>query len=307
MVNFSSTELDPTDYLLFGNRTTWSLTVYALISITGIIANVFLLLAIFKDPLKCFSTPTTYFIVNLAVSDLLNLAVCLTFVFLIQTKYGGLNELTWNITLPLLETVFNLTFPSVFSLALERCLAVSRPLWHRVRITSRVCRIWLVAVWLFNLVFTLTSIFMYKYIFSITQSIFYGLMFLLITLFVYIFAYVSIRWQHKAMAADDTMSEQVRRTINARLKIQNRFLFTVFIINGILILCLLPKFIDYTCELGFGQSLSDILNRSNTLRAVVLFGMDILFLINFAVNPFIYCWRLPKYRKTFFSFFNCRR
>ena len=306
MVNFSSTELDPTDYLLFGNGTTWSFTVYALISITGIIANVFLLLAIFKDPLKCFSTPTTYFIVNLAVSDLLNLAVCLTCVFLIQTKYGGLNELAWNITLLSWEITFNLTFPSVFSLALGRCLAVSRPLWHRVRITSRVSRIWLVAVWLFNLVFTLTSYFMYKYI-SSSQSLFYGLMFLLITLFVYIFAYFSIRWQHKAKVTDDTMSEQVRRTINARLKIQNRFLFTVFIINGTLILGLLPILIDYGCELRFGQSLSDILNRSNTLTAVVLIVMDILFLINFAVNPFIYYWRLPKYRKTFFAFFDCRR
>ena len=299
-------ELDPKDYLLFGNGTTWSLTVYALILITGIIANVFLLLAIFKDPLKCFSTPATYFIVNLAVSDLLNLAVCLTCVFLIQTKYaGGLNEHAWNITSLLWEIVFNLTFPSVFSLALERCLALSLPLWHRVRITSRVCRIWLAAVWLFNLVFTCTSYFMYEYI-SITQIIFYGLIFLLITFFVYIFAYVSIRRQYKAMATDDTLSERIRRTINARLKNQNRFLCTVFIINGILILGLLPILLDYACELRFGRSLSDILNRSNTLTAVVLNMMDILYLINFAVNPFIYCWRLPKYKKTFFAFFDCR-
>ena len=300
MVNFSSTELDPTDYLLFGKGTTWSLTVYALILITGIIANGFLLLAMFKDPLKCFSTPTTYFIVNLAVSDLFNLATCLTVVFLVQIKYGNgsvvkLWETLW-------ELIFNLTFPSVFSLALERCLALSLPLWHRVRITSRVCRIWLAAVWLFNLVFTLTSYFMYEY-----TSIFYGLIFLSMTLFVYIFAYVSIRRQHKATVTDDSISERVRRTIKARLKNQNRFLFTVFIINGILIVGLLPTLIDFTCMLRFGQTLSDILNRSNTLTAVVLNMMDILFFINFAVNPFIYCWRLPKYRKTFFAFFDCRR
>ena len=308
MVNFSSTELDQTDFTFFGKVTIWSFTVYTLILITGMIANGFLLLAIFKDPLKCFSTPTTYFIVNLAISDLLNLAVSLENLFLTQTQYGsvyGLPKIAGNVSNILWVIIFNLTFPSVFSLALERCLAVSRPLWHRVRITSRVCRIWLLAVWLSNLVFSVASYFIFKYL-KFTETAFYGF-FLPPTFFVYIFAYVSIRRQHKAMATDDTMSERVRRTINARLQIQNRFLFTVFIINGILIVGLLPTLIEFVMISIFEQSYSDFLSRDNTPTAVSLNIMDILFFINFAVNPFIYCWRLPKYRKTFFAFFDCRR
>ena len=167
MVNFSSTELDQTDFTFFGKVTIWSFTVYTLILITGMMANGFLLLAIFKDPLKCFSTPTTYFIVNLAISDLLNLAVSLENLFLTQTQYGsvyGLPKIAGYISKILWEIIVNVTFPSVFSLALERCLAVSRPLWHRVRITSRVCCIWLVAVWLSNLVFSLTSYYIFKYL-----------------------------------------------------------------------------------------------------------------------------------------------
>ena len=106
------------------------------------------------------------------------------------------------------------------------------------------------------------------------------------------------------MVTDDTMSERVRRTINARLQIQNRFLFTVFIINGILIVGLLPPLIEFVMISIFEQSYSDFLSRDNTPTAVSLNIMDILFFINFTVNPFIYCWRLPKYRKTFFD---CRR
>ena len=73
MVNFSLTELDTTHDFLFGKVRTWSFAVYALILIPRITDNVLLVLVIrFKDALRCFSTPTTYFIVNLAASDLLN-------------------------------------------------------------------------------------------------------------------------------------------------------------------------------------------------------------------------------------------
>ena len=193
----------------------------------------------------------------LAVSDLLNLAASLKDVFLTQTQYGSvyrLPKIAGIISIILWEIIFNLTFPSVFSLALERCLAVSRPLWHKVRITSRVCRIWLVAVWLSNLVFSLTSYFILKYL-KFSETVFFGFFILPPTLFVYVFAYVSIRRQHKAMATDDTMSERIRRTNNARLQIQNRFLFTVFVINDILIVGLLPALIECAMMSTFEQSL----------------------------------------------------
>ena len=40
-----------------------------ILSPVTIISNVLLLLTIYKDPLKCFRTPATYFIVALAVVD----------------------------------------------------------------------------------------------------------------------------------------------------------------------------------------------------------------------------------------------
>jgi hypothetical protein len=37
------------------------------------------------------------------------------------------------------------------------------------------------------------------------------------------------------------------------------------------------------------------------------FMADTLFFLNMAVNPFLYIWRLPKYRKTFLLMYCCRK
>ena len=57
---------DPTFYL---NTQLGSAICLMILSPVTIISNVLLLLTIFKDPLKCFRTPATYFIVALALVD----------------------------------------------------------------------------------------------------------------------------------------------------------------------------------------------------------------------------------------------
>jgi hypothetical protein len=40
---------------------------------------------------------------------------------------------------------------------------------------------------------------------------------------------------------------------------------------------------------------------------VLSFMADTLLFLNMAVNPFLYIWRLPKYRKTFLLMYCCRK
>lgn len=143
--------------LVLGEIKTWNFIVYILIALTGAVANVLLLLAIVKDPLKCFRNPMSWFIANLAFSDLLNALLNVEELCVALTSYEsmlclpGVTPIRINISVYIF--VFALTFPSVFSLALERYFAIARPLWHKVHISPRVCRIWIALLWLVNLVY----------------------------------------------------------------------------------------------------------------------------------------------------------
>ena len=123
----------PSITIFFISITTWSFVVYSLISTLGILANVLLLLAIYKDPLKCFHDATSIFIINMSLSDLVN-PLC-------NGRTFTLEDIIWKylwITIFCFSSQF-LTYPSLFVLAFERSLAVICPLWHRVHIRRKVC------------------------------------------------------------------------------------------------------------------------------------------------------------------------
>ena len=63
----------------------WSL--YLFFIIMSIIANVLLLFAMYNDSLKCFRNPTSYFIANLGIADLLNSFFHMEELLVSQTAY----------------------------------------------------------------------------------------------------------------------------------------------------------------------------------------------------------------------------
>lgn len=143
------------------NISTWpvgAVTLQTLFGSVGIILNIMLLYAHKKDPCKVLRTSSSIFIVNIAFIDLLAsclylfLALVVIFYFdfdvtrLIRTAVSllGANFFTF------LETI---SFTSFLSLSIERFCSIAFPLWHRVRITTRVCRYWLGTVWLFHFIF----------------------------------------------------------------------------------------------------------------------------------------------------------
>ena len=215
--------------LFLGKYVPWSQAVYISILLIGATANVLLLLAIRKDPVKCFRNPTMYFISNLAIADLLNSLFHFEEMLLSLTKYKSTTCLpgVWKrFNLSFFIFVYLLTFPCVSILALERYVSIARPLWHQVNVTSRLCCMWIAVVWTLNFVCT-AIIFSFNILFGLStayQSVFY-----LSTTIIYILALISIRKQDSSLASDNSNSESVKRMIKKRLKSQNRFLTTVFI------------------------------------------------------------------------------
>ena len=286
--------------LFLGKHVPWSQAVYISILLIGATANVLLLLAIRKDPLKCFRNPTMYFISNLAIADLLNSLFHLQEMLLSLTKYKSITCLSgaWKrFNLSFLIFVYLLTFPCVSILALERYVSIARPLWHQVNVTSRLCFVCIAVVWTLGFCTVITDLFS-KLTGLITA---YESVFLLTTTIIYILALISIRKQDSSLASDNSNSEIVRRMIKKRLKSQNRFLTTVFISNAFLIFGMIPTMVG----IYWRYSLEEQMISTNA--QVVFYLMDILYLLNVAANPFLYVWRLPKYRRTFLVMYRCKK
>ena len=283
----------------------WNFIISVTICLIAAIANVMLLIAIYKNPLKCFRNPTSFFIANLGIADLLNSLINLEELFVSQTGYKttfcfpGI----WGMILPgIVGFIFLLTFPSVTVLALERYMSIAHPLWHQVTVTSRRCYTWIAVVWLVNFIYTgitVISVAHDKSSLSIVLTL-YPSVFYLTTILIYFLAFVSIRKQRYLLSTDVTRTEMARKMLELRLRNQNRFLSTLLIINIVLTFGLIPTIISlYLQYRQYGSKTDGTMDIWLPVTNVLLF-------LNTAANPFLYIWRLPKYRKTFSVMYCCK-
>ena len=108
-----------------------------IICFIGILANLMLLIAFIKDPLKCFRNSATYLVGNLALSDLLVNLISMTRMFL-----ESQNEVV--VFLHLFSFYSMLT---IFSIALDRYLMITYPFKHRFLMSGKKMAIWIALIW----------------------------------------------------------------------------------------------------------------------------------------------------------------
>lgn len=282
----------------FSELTTWNYAGFSIIIFCGILANVLLLFAIYRDPLRCFRN---FFVSNLAVSDLLNGCIYMCeILFSLTCAWEETSQLWAEIYISLFTCIFLATFPAVFCLAVERHLAVTRPLWHRVHANRRSCSYCLIVLWLI--------IFAYNGLcaglrnssreivhYHIAQLCFY-MLFYIGTIVVYFLSFISIR--QKRQGNNSITSQITRQMAEQRLKSENNFLKTIFIVNVILVFNLIPSLYYFVVHL-YEDSKHIWEHTGPVVRELIYNILDTLYLGNFAITPFLYVMRLKKYRKTF--------
>ena len=104
----------------------------------GAVLNLLLMIAIIKDPLKTFKSPSSHFILNIAFVDIL---VCVLWIINIsldlhtspsykETRYSLFR--VWIASIAISPLLY-------LGLSIERFCCVAYPLWYRVHVTTRVC------------------------------------------------------------------------------------------------------------------------------------------------------------------------
>ena len=286
----------------------------ATLSPVTIISNILLLLAIAKDPLKCFRTPVTYFIVALALADLMTgLFVEPFYVVFRLAQYskwslspGERYQTFVEIGNTLSYIGLNTSFLLVLGLIWCQYIAITFPHYFRAAVTTRKVVACILFSWLYFTAFiilkfagvpsaTLFKVDLHLHSTLITVLLIIGSVNLLRSLRA--FAKASRR-----LAGERSVTNRSKRGKRTSGIYEKQFTIVTLLLSVILVVCSLPHIIVIHIKYYSTQA---TLQEKLDLAIAVTIADEMMFL-KVALDAFIYAWRLAKYRRSLRIVLTCR-
>ena len=260
-----------------------------LICFIGAVGQILLLIAFIKDPQKCFRNSATYLIASLAVSDLI---VTVYTPFRATPHYNPSDESTrqqiqWGFQI--VAAVLNVSLLTVISITIDRFLLVVYPFKHRYIVSGKTVVVWIMVIWFLGFLPFIKQVIFGMAIYDSYVLIAFNLLTVILTVMFYLLTYCSLRRQARRLAQRNNTSIE-SRAATLRVVREKRFLNTIIIISAISVISITPLSI-YAALVLF-----NVVHCQLICVECVLYT---IYFINFAVNPFVYIWRLPQYRQTF--------
>lgn len=269
----------------------WAVFV-ALTALATTFANALVLLAVWKDPNKNLQrSPSNLLIASQAMADF--------FVGLVQEPLCAWWILTFSsIAVHAIEAVSSLFLVSsvlhAVALSFDRYVAVARPLQHNVTITKRRVFLWILVIWISSIVYMSYRTILRELNYSITLiNIISGAHTVLpsvISVLFYIRLYCMLKNLRKG-ARD--LDESGKMVINAYQRERNMTKAMVVALC-LFLFCLTPWFVFYQV-IGACPTCEEHESYQMYLFAIFYY----IFTMKSLLNPFLYAWRLPKYKAVF--------
>ena len=258
-----------------------------------VFGNLLVVLSVWKDPLKKLrSSPSNRIIVSMAIADLLvGLVVCPLMAYWVWAILHQKNLTS------VLKSFFVLTDVSsghVLLLTVDRVFASVTPLQYRVKVTNRRVCIASIACWAYFILFGCAfGLWEKGYIILIKIFIVQSLFILASILVLNLVIFFAFRKHRKTTAAQDTSTANRQIMLQRERKLSK----AIAVVISAFLLCSVPwyivQFLMYFCT-PCSPHLR-LLLLGHTVTAALLYA-------NSGVNPFLYAWRLPRYRETFKHF-----
>ena len=259
-----------------------------------ICGNLLLLMTILFDPLRCLRTPTTYFIANLAFSDLLfGLLIGYGRAVVEYLQYAHEAEPKW------IATVINegggATLAggiwTVIALALDRYIAVTDPLHYRERVTARRVVLCILLSWPLAMAIPAPYLFARKswpiVLLTFSHTHFTIPVLLLLVVYFRIFRSLSRRRSELFRLAASISTMTLRHTLERERKMAGTSLMILILFCA----SFFPFFIKIQI-LNFCKCLDSRPYRKFSVVAHIFLYLSSL------MDPFMYAWRVPKFRRS---------
>jgi hypothetical protein len=249
--------------------------------------------AIWQDPFKQLcSSPSNIIIASMAACDFLVGLFCsvlLAFWFISLSLDTRIPTNLTLITIVVTACLIGISMLHILALTIDRVIAVANPLLYKSRVTRKRVLVTVFSIWAFYLVIELLQIPLYKA--SIFQTIavmvIVGLVEIAVSgLSFYIF--ISVRKQTKQIQSNTELSGNIRVFMERDRKTTK----TILLILAIFLICFPPFLVTWIVLVA-------CFSCKPQLNVILTFFCLSTILANFnsCINPFLYAFRLPKFRK----------
>ena len=274
-----------------------------LVSTPAVVTNFLLLVTIFRDPSRnqpLWASPVTLLVVNLAMCDLLTGAIpgyCSLYydiaIITGQPKQELLGVKTVTTVAAIVANIVSSC--TITSMSLDRLFAVSSPHQYTARVTKAKIKVFIAVVWIYSLLFSSLG----QIGVSVTVVV---ILYCHIHVSVPLIILPVVYW--KTYRALRLHNNQVRNLVDGRERIdfvhrrRERKMVTAFLL--VLISFYVPFVPQYIAQNIF--LLSPSLAERSSFR-LFLYASNKFVFLNCTLNPFIYAWRIPKYKRAFLAVF----
>ena len=271
-----------------------------LLSAVTTVGNAALLLTIFRDTRRLLQTPPSLLITSLCVSDLMVGSIAGNLVAL-KDVYRHQDRPVPDKLDPVVRLVLGLTLlvcsGTIIALSYDRYVVVMHPLKYKSTVTRERVKLFILVMWTVSLsVCFIPMIKIPEKILALVYAHSYASLPIIVVTVMYIKVFRALGKRKRELKEAGITKEMRSKVVLDR---ERRMVLTILIILALFYLTFLPEFIALHV-LHLCQSCA----RSLTFRKLEIIFSRFLFL-NSAMNPFVYAWRLPKYRKAVLSCFAC--
>ena len=266
-----------------------------IVSPMTIVANSLLLVTFLVDPLKIFRNPTSYFLIGLAIVDLLTAliqepiyATCFMLMYFQHPSWTKCKS--WmKFTAYFSAFPISISASIVFAFTLTQYIVVASPLRYGRMITKKKALLSVVAMYLYHTLFCCLPLM------GVPQKtkhaidlFFHRYTVVLVTIVVYIILHYTMK---KKMTAGRSLQSEKGRHV----QVQRSFVR----INVVLLIIMIMFFVPSVLLMTIRFFLDDIFTARYGIRVLVVNLMtDNLLYLKFLFDPIVYAWRMSKYRKS---------
>ena len=285
-----STEVVGTNVVIFA--------IFDFISGTFIVlANGFLLITIYRDPCRCLRTPYVFLIANLSVADFLVGIVSILRGVELTHFYRGLGSLLIvNLVQYFIGAVSILAAVStLLAMSYERYVAVIKPFQYPHKITNKKAKIAIAIIWINGLIMSVLPIADVKrenFLLAYCYSHFVIPAFILTAVYVKISRAVARQREELKNVRESLTAANKRKQLEKENRMFRAFVFILFIFYVSFVPYFIHVQILYFCSC-----------RNSYAYHVYYYVANEFLTISSIINPFLYAWRLPKFSRSFHSWF----